>query len=370
MNICFVSDDFLPSRTGVGVSASTCACELARRGHKVVILTSRAPGQANSEIWEGVYIYRFRSLRTFGFYQALPLPFEIEKVLLENQINVIHTQYLSGMSYMALKLAQKMNIRTYYTHHMTVDHLTQPWPMKPLRPLLSYLIRKFVRQHEYLSAPSRRLANNLSKELKSPVNYISNPIAEQSLAHSVPFPETQNFTVLFVGRLNFEKNIDVLLKGFALAQKEHPTMRLCLAGAGSEEAHLKRLAQKLNITTSVHFLGWVPQSEVGSVYLGSDIFVLPSFIETQGLVVLEAMKAGKPVIISNQVVSAEELVIPGKTGFIFDAIKPEDLADRICYLFTHPELRQQMGEQAKQFVANQSFAVTKVIDRWEKAYSA
>lgn len=370
MNICFVTDDFLPSRTGVGVSASTCARELARRGHKVVILTSKAPGQANSETWEGVLIHRFRSLRTFGFYQALPLPYEIERVLLENQVEVIHTQYLSGMSYMALKLAQKMNIRTYYTHHMTVDHLTQPWPLKPLRPLLSYIIRKFVRQHEFLSAPSLRLANNFSKELGCPVNYISNPIAELSFRHLAPSPDIQNFTVLFVGRLNPEKNIDVLIRGFSLAVKNHPNMQLFIAGAGSEEAHLKRLTHKLGTANSIRFLGWVPQSEVGAVYLACDIFVLPSFVETQGLVVLEAMEAGKPVIISDQVVSAEELVTPGQTGFIFDAKSPEDLADRISYLYTNPGLRQQMGHQAKAFVTNQSFAVTQVIDRWEKVYSA
>ena len=72
VSVCLVTDDFLSAKTGVGVHVQKIAPQLVRRGHPVVVITARQPGQPAQESWNGVSVYRFRGFSVAGFYQALP----------------------------------------------------------------------------------------------------------------------------------------------------------------------------------------------------------------------------------------------------------------------------------------------------------
>lgn len=110
--IAMVTDDFLPAKTGVGIHVQNIAPELVRRGHTVLILTSRRPGQPAEETWNGVKIYRFFSLSVLGFYQALPATADINNIFRENHVNVVHFPYLSFLMYRAHRAAKSLGLRT------------------------------------------------------------------------------------------------------------------------------------------------------------------------------------------------------------------------------------------------------------------
>lgn len=112
---------------------------------------------------------------------------------------------------------------------------------------------------------------------------------------------------LFVGRLSPEKNIDFLLEIFA----QLPEFTLTVAGSGPMESKLKSKA-----TQNITFAGHIPNDEIGALYDGHDVLLLPSLIEPWGLVVEEAVYHGMPVIVSDRVGCADEMVIEPKTGYV------------------------------------------------------
>jgi glycosyltransferase involved in cell wall biosynthesis len=149
--------------------------------------------------------------------------------------------------------------------------------------------------------------------------------------------------VLFVGRLSAEKNLPLLLRGFALFAKERRGGRLMIVGTGREEGALKNLAASLGISKQVEFSGQRSHSELGGWYQAADVFVLPSTLETQGMVAVEAMFFSKPVLVSNAIVSANELVTDSENGFLISPTDHEDLARRLQQLAADPALRERLG---------------------------
>lgn len=135
---------------------------------------------------------------------------------------------------------------------------------------------------------------------------------------------------LFVGRIEPLKGIDNLLRAVAILKKEN--LRLLVIGGDEHSrrdmASLRRLAGELGIRESVSFLGSVPQSKLPFYYSAADVCVMPSYYETFGLVTLEALACGTPVV-STRVGVAESVIKDGETGYLVDENTPELLAAKI-----------------------------------------
>ncbi|MCM2280830.1 MAG: glycosyltransferase [Bdellovibrionaceae bacterium] len=374
-NICFFTDDYLPSKTGVGVSASMQAAALVEQGHHVVVLTTGRPGQAKMEVIQGVQVYRLPSVKLFGFYQAIALPWQVKTILMNHEIQIAHFHYLGMLSWVGARVARTLGIRSVYTHHMTVDHLTQPMAMRPLRPLLSRWIRRFCNHMEVTTAPSRNFVEAHQGEFRSPMRFISNPLPLRGI-DTVELAGAQEvradgvFSLLFVGRLDPEKNIPFLLRAFALAARSRPELRLRIAGDGSQAYNLRHLARELEVESKVEFLGWVDRQKIGQVYAGADAFVLPSRVETQGLVALEAMMYGKPVVLADSIVTATELVTPLETGYIVKADADEELASVLVRLASNPVAAAAMGFRARLRAASLNVSLAAVTQQWNRLYGS
>ena len=132
-------------------------------------------------------------------------------------------------------------------------------------------------------------------------------------------------TLLFVGRLIREKNLETLLEAMSRVRQgaDRPRLVLRLVGYGPLEARLRALAARLGVEPFVWFAGGASQADLPAVYAAADALILPSVSETWGLVVNEAMCCGLPVLISRRCGCAADLVT-GETGWIFD---PEDVSD-------------------------------------------
>jgi glycosyltransferase involved in cell wall biosynthesis len=153
--------------------------------------------------------------------------------------------------------------------------------------------------------------------------------------------------VLYVGRLEREKGVDVLLEAWERAGLP-PGSVLAVAGEGPLETLVTSRG------SGVRPLGYVPRVELPLLYAAADVFVLPSvptatFVEPWGLVVNEAMLQGTPVITSNAVgAAAGGLVRDGRNGLVFPAGDPDALAARLATLAANPELRARLGEAARE----------------------
>lgn len=341
-SVAMVADDFLPAATGVGVHVQKVSAELAARGHHVVVITSRQKNQPDRERWGKVAVERVFSVPVFGFHQALPSVSTLRRIFLQHGVGIVHFHYLGQMMLRGVALARDMGLPTVYTAHMSVDHLTQPAPLRPFRSLLlRRIVRTYDRFDDVVCVSSEHAEQVRRSAVAARVHHISNPVSFCGDEAAAPGPH--GFTVLYAGRLHPEKNLGLLLRGFAALPAAGPEDQLWIAGQGSMEKEWRALARELGLGARVKFLGHVPHERLADLYAACDVFVLPSLVETQGLVALEAMRFRKPVIVTERIISARDLVDDGRTGFIVPADNPAVLSDRLAALRADPSLRARLG---------------------------
>ncbi len=343
-NILIVSDDFFPAATGVGTHIQLIARELTKRGHKISVLTSKRKNEKEVEDWEGVTVYRTFTLKIAGFYQALPSKKTIRLVLNQVRPDIVHYHYLSFLMKWSCDLVTSMRIPQTYTSHMTVDHLTGPFFMRPFRRIISYLIARYCNRFQVI---------------------ISNPILFDDAVISSK-SSNKSFTVLYAGRLDPEKNVSYLLQAFKLFLAHVPDATLWIAGRGSQKEMLEEQVLKLGIQERVQFLGFINHEELKSRYLTCDVFVLPALVEVQPLVAMEAMWFARPVIVTSAILAAEEMVEHGVNGYIVNPSEPNDLASKLLLLSSDPEKRIRFGEASQ--LRAKAYRPGPVVDALENTY--
>ena len=179
------------------------------------------------------------------------------------------------------------------------------------------------------------------------------PIPEDEAKEFIGIPPCDHM-LLFVGRIEPLKGIDTLIEALSIMRKDHVFVCLTVIGGNpetdqddnkSEMARLQLLREKYGLEDLIAFLGSRSQDTLPYYYSAADAVVVPSQYESFGLVALEAMACGTPVVAS-QVGGLAFLIQDGVTGYTVPADDPQALADRLTTLVNNPELRQRMGERA------------------------
>jgi len=164
-------------------------------------------------------------------------------------------------------------------------------------------------------------------------------------------------TVLYVGRIESLKGIDTLIKAMTYLQDGEPTRLMIVGGGDQSEAELdklKSLAASLGISDLVDFAGLVNHEELPYFYNVADVCVIPSYYESFGLVVLESLACGTPVV-ANKVGIVESLLDNHSIGYILDDHEPRHLAEAIAKILTNPSDRSSIIETAREAVAEFSW---------------
>lgn len=161
---------------------------------------------------------------------------------------------------------------------------------------------------------------------------------------------SESKVVLFVAKLIKRKRAIDLVSAMELVHNKHPHAELIIVGSGQEEDVLRKFV--LVKQAHVRFLGFKNQSELPEIYAASDIFVLPAESEPWGLVVNEAMAAGLPIIVTDDVGAAPDLVEGKNTGFVYPVGDICKLAEAIDKLLSSPEQASLMGTNAKKLIKN------------------
>jgi glycosyltransferase involved in cell wall biosynthesis len=173
--------------------------------------------------------------------------------------------------------------------------------------------------------------------------------------------------VLFVGFLNERKGVVPLLRAFSRVHRRVPQARLRLVGSGVLRHHLEAEAAALGILPQVDFLGFIQPSRLPEILATSDVFVLPSLEDTFGVVVVEALAAGIPVVCSPFAGVASHLE-NGGNAFIVDPLDTEALAERIIRLLTDRETRDVFAERGR--ALSEAFRPEQVAVRFHDALRA
>jgi D-inositol-3-phosphate glycosyltransferase len=182
--------------------------------------------------------------------------------------------------------------------------------------------------------------------------------------------------ILFAGRVEPLKGIDTLLRAMALIHQHRPDMldNVCVAIIGgdpwaetpdAEMARLKEMRIELGVENIVTFLGAKDQDMLPNYYAAAEMVVMPSHYESFGMVALEAMATGTPVIAS-EVGGLAFLVRDGDNGFLAPSRDPEALAERIYTLLNEPDCQKELGRNAQQHA--QKYAWPKIVSQMLKVY--
>jgi glycosyltransferase involved in cell wall biosynthesis len=372
LRIALTADTYPPNVNGAANFAYRLASGLAARGHDVHVICPSTSGETLTEATGGVTVHRIGAMRTpfhptFRFCPPWRTARTVPALLTEIEPDVVHTQahFLIGRS--AVRAATAAGIPVVATNHFMPENLLGygPLPRWSHRPLARLAWRDLVRvfsRATVCTTPTPRAAQLLEHNgLNRPVMAISCGIDRAHYAGPRTEP-TGAPTVLFVGRLDAEKNVHELLKAAALLP---PDVRIELVGDGSERHRLEALATELDIAERVTFHGFVPDEELVRAYQRCAVFCMPGTAELQSLATMEAMAAGKPVVAANAM-ALPHLVRPGHNGRLYPPGDVTELARLIAGILTDEQTRAAMGKASLELIGAHDLAST--LDQFEWVY--
>lgn len=230
-------------------------------------------------------------------------------------------------------------------------------------------IQKFLRKYVVSHASAYLASSTKSKEAQ--IAYGADPescfisfLTVDIEKYKVQPESRQQGRILCVGSLIERKGIDLLLKVLCGIEDDYT---LVLAGTGSEEEKLKKLAKELGMEERVNFAGYLSQKELKKEYAKSSIFVLPTREDCFALVILEAMCAGLPVIVSKYADGSWDLVKEGENGYIVDPYNIEQFQDCLQRLLQNPHEAEKMGESSLQYL--ERFRFENVSEGFREAFT-
>lgn len=192
-------------------------------------------------------------------------------------------------------------------------------------------------------------------------------IIQNSVSFSSPISSSlTNKKVITLGRLVDQKNHSSLINAFSKVVNRHPDWILEIYGDGSLKKILQHQIDAMGLSDNVKLMGIMPNPR--ELYLDSSIFVLSSKFEGFGLVLIEAMECGVPVVSYDCPCGPKDIITDGEDGFLVPSGNEVILAEKICYLIEHPEVRLKMGRAAK--VKAENYSESKIVVQWMSLFKS
>lgn len=389
MKILCISPYYKPAIIYGGPSRSVpTLCEAINKcGAEIIVFTTNANGPRalldvptdRSIIVDGVEVYYF----PINYYGSKIHPFysrDLQKACFDwmNRFDLI---YIVGNWTYPVFVGANSAIRKQI-----------PYVISPRGSFMSWSMgEKSLKKRIYLELFERRIVNHASavqvssllekKQLnkwnfKSPVfcipngfdkSFIGHPMERGKLRDLLCVPPTGTIS-LFVGRLHKEKRLDLIIQSFAVAARQLPEAHLLIVGAdqdGSGHTAMELVSQ-LGLNQRVHFMGHLSGNDLYQAYIDADVFILLSHRESFGMVAVEAMANGLPLILAEEVGLAEE-VNQAQAGLKVKA-EPQNVGQAWVQLLIHPTLRDEMGKRGKKLV-QERFTSDKVANEMLHLFS-
>jgi glycosyltransferase involved in cell wall biosynthesis len=343
MKIAIVTETFLPETDGVVTRVTTTIKWLHEQGHELLVI---APDSGTRD-YEGIrvegipahrfFLYKFRKV-------ALPHP-RVGRLLKAFKPDIVHVVNPAILGMAGIFYGKKWPLVASW--HTNIPQYADYYSVPYLKPALWWILRTLHNCADLNLCTSKSVQNNLENRGFKNVQVWKRGVdlerfgpqhRDSEMRLSLSGGEPDKILLLFVGRLASEKEIEKITH----VLKGSDRFRLAIVGDGP---HRERLEKHFESTHTV-FTGFLHGDNLAKAYASSDVFVFPSTTETLGLVILEAMASGLPVLAANSGPTSEQ-IIEGETGLLFDSGTPGDMK-KVVSKFRDATFRKNMGERARQ----------------------
>ncbi len=365
MRILMISDVYFPRVNGVSTSINTFITEFRKAGHEVTLIAPAYDEQTTTSVELDDNIIRIPSRKVmFDPEDRMMNRDHVRKLLAglaHQQFDIIHVQTPFVAHYLGTWLAARLGIPCIETYHTFFEeYLFHYLPLAPrflMRALARYFTVRQCNDVDRVIVPSTAMRDVLlGYGVRTPQSVLPTGIPLQNFGNG----DRQRFrhkyaidasrpVISTVGRVAFEKNLDFLLDVLACIQARLPDILLIIAGEGPMVPHLKKRVKKMHLEANVLFVGYMDRAtELHDCYCSTDVFVFASRTETQGLVLLEAMAEGVPVV-STAVMGTKDVLREGQ-GCLIAEEHCGEFASKVVELLNDPDRRAALSVSARHYV--------------------
>lgn len=357
MRLLMISDVYFPRVNGVSTSIRTTCHALKQLGHEVTLIAPAypLPYHDDTEVMRvpGRQVPLDPEDRLMHWGELMRLA----KGLAGRGYALVHIHTPFAAHYAGVRLARRLGLPVVETYHTFFEQYLEHYiPFLPGGLLRLAARRLTVSQGNAvhrLIAPSLAMRDELlGYGVRTPVEVLPTGInLDEWRAPSGPDPRpalglsAEQPMLLFVGRMAFEKNIEFLLAMLPHVLAARPEARLVLAGEGPAEGHLRRKVRQLGLEEQVLFVGYLPRDgALQALYRAADVFVFASTTETQGLVLIEALGLGTPVVALAEM-GTRDILREGE-GCLIAPHDPAGFAARVLEVINQPYQARRLATQA------------------------
>ncbi|MFH2040627.1 MAG: glycosyltransferase [Chloroflexota bacterium] len=355
MHIGFYTNAYNPTISGVVRSVGSFRKALVEMGHNVFVFSPQTEDYIDDE----PFIFRYPSL---DFPQFPDLPFvipissSIDHILPSLKMEVIHSHHPVLLGQTAANNSAKYNLPLVFTFHSRYWEYSRyagSFGQDFIKEQIDNILCDYLQKCHHIITPSDSMRQILMEEYGFSEQITTIPTGVdlglfEKLNRQIERRKRKwndEIILISAGRLAIEKNWELLMEAVAMVMRKIPGVRLVLLGDGSERKKLQKKARNLEITGQVEMPGGIDLDKVGNYLVAADIFCFASVAEAQGLVTLEAMAAGLPVVAVDGS-GTRDVLEDGVQGFM-TLNDVEALAQGIEKLVTDQELRIKMSLAAK-----------------------
>jgi len=382
MRILIATDTYYPHVNGASYFAQRLAFHLTQRGHDLLVIAPATRFSSEFRKVHGVDVFGVRSLPVLvykDFRAVLPVTAgrHIRECVRTFKPDIVHVLDHFPISRVVINEAHRRHIPIVGTNNFMPENLTHhlhlPIFLENIVKALAWKrFKQFFEPLSVVTTPTESAAQLMKRYGFSKTVYpVScgidltrfNPTHRDRKTkerfHLLELP-----LLLYVGRLDKEKNLDFVLKAIAHVPR---TVRFhfAIAGKGAETDRLRGLAKSLGIEDRVTFTGFIQDNDLPALYAAADCFVIAGTAELQSIVTMEAMASGLPVLAVNAV-ALPELVHDGENGFLFHIDTPNVLTERMITVFADEELRRRMGKKSLELIVDHD--IERTLSTFEELY--
>jgi 1,2-diacylglycerol 3-alpha-glucosyltransferase len=358
MNILMLSDVYFPRVNGVSTSIATFRSSLAALGHASALIAPQYGASCADDAGIVRIPSRYLCLDPEDRMLRAGEILALEKPLRRRRFDLLHIQTPFIAHHAGVRLARRLGIPAVETYHTYFEeylyHYIRFLPKPLMKSMARALTRRQCNRMEAVVVPSHAMHEILQRYgVRVPVSVIPTGIRSGDLpggsgerfrsAHGI---EASRPVLVHIGRVAHEKNIPFLLHVVSEVRRAVPDVLLVIAGEGPALGSLRRKALDLDLGANVLFVGYLKRGQaLWDCYRAGDVFVFASATETQGLVLLEAMTLGVPLV-STAVMGTRDILAAGKGALVAEGSVP-DFAAKVITLLHGRDLRARLGEEAR-----------------------
>ena len=376
MNILMMTNTFTPFLGGVPRSVAAFTRELRKIGHEVVVMAPEFRNAPHAE--EGVI--RVPALQHFNgsdFSVSLPIPGYLSSQLEKFRPDLVHSHHPHLLGSTALRIASWFECPLVFTHHtMYEDYLHYvPAHARELRGFVINLVKGYCNLCDHVIAPSKSVAALIRRRgVTTPIDVVPTGVYTRQFergdgagfrrAHGI---SEGAFVVGYVGRLAPEKNLSFLAEAVRSVAAGSQRGHFVVVGSGPSAAEIWEIFREWDLGDHLHLAGSLEGQELVDAYRAMDVFAFASHTETQGMVLTEALAAGRPVV-AVDAPGVREVVQDRVNGRLLDADDTQEFASALMEVAMASPVQTEAYEKAARATAaefSMDMSVHKLVDVYE-----